>query len=52
MPAITAATATRTGIANLSLYYDKTPRWLFDRMVRLASCVLTSGAVRASLPFA
>ncbi len=27
---------TRTGIANLPLHYGKAPRWLFDRMVRLA----------------
>ena len=26
----------RTGIANLPLHYGKTPRWLFDRMVKLA----------------
>ncbi len=26
----------RTGIANLPLHYGKAPRWLFDRMVRLA----------------
>jgi len=28
--------ATRTGIANLPLHYGKAPRWLFDRMVKLA----------------
>jgi len=27
---------TRTGIANLPLHYGKAPRWLFDRMVKLA----------------
>jgi hypothetical protein len=26
----------RTGIANLPLHYGKAPRWLFDRMVKLA----------------
>ena len=28
--------STRTGIANLPLHYGKAPRWLFDRMVKLA----------------
>ena len=28
--------AQRTGIANLPLHYGKAPRWLFDRMTRLA----------------
>jgi len=28
--------ATRTGIANLPLHYGKAPRWLFERMVKLA----------------
>jgi len=28
--------ATRTVIANLPLHYGKAPRWLFDRMVKLA----------------
>jgi len=28
--------ATRTGIANLPLHYGRAPRWLFDRMVKLA----------------
>lgn len=27
---------TRTGIANLPLHYGRAPRWLFDRMVKLA----------------
>ncbi|MFC2066690.1 DUF763 domain-containing protein [Chloroflexota bacterium] len=27
---------TRTGITNLPLHYGKAPRWLFDRMVKLA----------------
>src|SRR4030042_496908 len=27
---------TRTGIPNLPLHYGQAPRWLFDRMVRLA----------------
>jgi len=31
-----AFSPTRTGIANLPLHYGKTPRWLFDRMVKLA----------------
>jgi len=31
-----AAGPTRTGIANLPLHYGKAPRWLFDRMVKLA----------------
>ncbi len=30
------AGSTRTGIANLPLHYGKAPRWLFDRMVKLA----------------
>ena len=30
------AKATRTGIANLPLHHGKAPRWLFDRMVKLA----------------
>ncbi|MBM3155209.1 MAG: DUF763 domain-containing protein [Chloroflexi bacterium] len=29
-------TAQRTGIANLPLHYGKAPRWLFDRMTKLA----------------
>ena len=29
-------TPTRTGVANLPLHYGKAPRWLFDRMVKLA----------------
>jgi len=34
---MSAATGpTRTGIANLPLHYGKAPRWLFDRMVKLA----------------
>jgi len=28
--------AGRTGVANLPLHYGKAPRWLFDRMVKLA----------------
>ncbi|MBM4452735.1 MAG: DUF763 domain-containing protein, partial [Chloroflexi bacterium] len=28
--------AHRTGIANLPLHYGKAPRWLFDRMTKLA----------------
>ena len=28
--------SSRTGIANLPLHYGRAPRWLFDRMVRLA----------------
>ena len=28
--------ATRTGIANPPLHYGKAPRWLFDRMAKLA----------------
>ncbi len=28
--------SSRTGIANLPLHYGKAPRWLFDRMVKLA----------------
>jgi len=28
--------STRTGVANLPLHYGKAPRWLFDRMVKLA----------------
>ena len=31
-----ATIPTRTGIANLPLHYGKAPRWLFDRMVKLA----------------
>ena len=31
-----AAHPMRTGIANLPLHYGKAPRWLFDRMVKLA----------------
>jgi len=31
-----SAGPTRTGIANLPLHYGKAPRWLFDRMVKLA----------------
>jgi hypothetical protein len=31
-----SAAATRTGIANLPLHYGQAPRWLFDRMVKLA----------------
>jgi len=31
-----SAPPTRTGIANLPLHYGKAPRWLFDRMVKLA----------------
>jgi len=31
-----AATPTRTGIANLPLHYGQAPRWLFNRMVKLA----------------
>jgi len=31
-----AALPRRTGVANLPLHYGKAPRWLFDRMVRLA----------------
>jgi len=27
---------TRTGVANLPLHYGKAPKWLFDRMVKLA----------------
>ena len=30
------AIPTRTGIANLPLHHGKAPRWLFDRMVKLA----------------
>ncbi len=29
-------TSSRTGVANLPLHYGKAPRWLFDRMVKLA----------------
>ncbi|MBI2980621.1 MAG: DUF763 domain-containing protein [Chloroflexi bacterium] len=32
----TAAVPSRTGIANLPLHYGKAPRWLFERMVKLA----------------
>ncbi len=32
----TASNPTRTGIANLPLHYGKVPRWLFDRMAKLA----------------
>lgn len=28
--------SSRTGVANLPLHYGKAPRWLFDRMVKLA----------------
>lgn len=28
--------STKTGIANLPFHYGKAPRWLFDRMVKLA----------------
>ena len=31
-----ASGPTRTGIANLPLHYGKAPRWLFERMVKLA----------------
>jgi hypothetical protein len=31
-----AINPTRTGIANLPLHYGRAPRWLFDRMVKLA----------------
>lgn len=31
-----AAVARQTGIANLPLHYGRAPRWLFDRMVKLA----------------
>jgi hypothetical protein len=31
-----AFSPTRTGIANLPLHYGKAPRWLFERMVKLA----------------
>ncbi len=31
-----AINSTRTGIANLPLHYGRAPRWLFDRMVKLA----------------
>jgi len=31
-----AINPTRTGVANLPLHYGKAPRWLFDRMVKLA----------------
>jgi hypothetical protein len=31
--------ASRTGIANLPLHYGKAPRWLFERMVRLARLI-------------
>ena len=31
-----ASTPQRTGVANLPLHYGKAPRWLFDRMVKLA----------------
>ena len=30
------AVPTRTGVANLPLHYGKAPRWLFERMVKLA----------------
>jgi len=33
---MSAAGPTRTGIANLPLHYGKAPRWLFNRMVKLA----------------
>ena len=33
---ISMAVPTRTGIAHLPLHYGKAPRWLFDRMVKLA----------------
>ena len=39
MPAIPGA---RTGIANLPLHYGKAPRWLFERMVRLAAEITTA----------
>jgi hypothetical protein len=29
----------RTGVANLPLHYGKAPRWLFQRMARLARAV-------------
>ncbi len=31
-----AINPTRTGVANLPLHYGRAPRWLFDRMVKLA----------------
>jgi hypothetical protein len=33
---MSGAAPQRTGIANLPLHYGKAPRWLFDRMVKLA----------------
>jgi len=33
---VAATISGRTGIANLPLHYGKAPRWLFDRMVKLA----------------
>ena len=33
---MSAAGPTHTGIANLPLHYGKAPRWLFERMVKLA----------------
>ncbi len=33
---MSAAIPPRTGIANLPLHYGRAPRWLFDRMVKLA----------------
>jgi len=29
----------KTGIANLPLHYGKAPRWLFERMVKLAKAI-------------
>ncbi|MEW6034186.1 MAG: DUF763 domain-containing protein [Chloroflexota bacterium] len=33
---LVSAAASRTGVANLPLHYGKAPRWLFERMTRLA----------------
>ena len=30
----------RTGFADLPLHYGKTPRWLFERMVKLSRAVV------------
>ncbi|MFC2013515.1 DUF763 domain-containing protein [Chloroflexota bacterium] len=42
-----AAIPTRTGIANLPLHYGKAPRWLFDRMVKLAREITIANSFRA-----
>jgi len=40
----------RTGIANLPLHGGKAPRWLFERMVRLAREVTTIVVVGGGRP--